>query len=141
MSEAIRANDDLSDHNDPRFCKWASIELPGTLMDGKANLSFVDTDFLEGSLTNIIQVLTKVRDYYEAQGYRKICLSLSNTDDVYPLLKGYHLETEEELIKRQREEKALADYRQEQKLKREEYERDMYEKLKKKFEPPFMDAT
>jgi len=146
MSKKKRTKDTLTPRKDGR--KWIRKQLATTQYkqgDAKLGVSSVifslyDEGAFLGPISEVMDRLQMVRDYYEEQGYRQVTIDPRPDYEggVENELYGYRLETKEELqkrLERNKNAKAAAKKREAKKRKaREERERKEFERLKKKFE-------
>jgi hypothetical protein len=142
-----RTKDNLTPRGDGR--KWIKQNLATTqYRQGEAEpgvdsvmFSLYDEDAFEGPITEVIEKLLKVRDFYEEQGLRRITVETSTDYDggIDVGLHGFRLETKKECATRQargRKAKEAAKKREAKKKQaREERELREYERLKKKYSP------
>lgn len=88
----------------------------------------------DGKVDDVIQMLANYRDKYTADGYFNINISTDHYYDTVSIeLRGDRYETDAEYEKRLDIEKIFAQRQKLEKQKREEDERKLYERLKKKY--------
>ena len=139
-----RTNDKLTPRKDGR--KWLRVSLDTTQYKrderGAASeliFGLYDTDAFEGTISEVIEKLAVVRDYYENAGFRRVAIgefaSYEEGDEIS--LHGYRLETKKELAaKKRRSENAKKAAKKRvagKKKSQEDRDRKEFERLKKKF--------
>lgn len=140
-----RTQDSLTPRKDGR--KWIRQNLATTqYRQGKAELgvdsvlfSLYDANAFEGPVTEVAEKILRIRDYYEAQGFRRIAIEVSPDYDggADVQLHGHRLETKKECAARQergRKAKEAAKKREAKKKQaREDRDKREFERLKKVF--------
>lgn len=137
-----RTNDRLTPRKDGR--KWIMQSLSTVLYSDEirgGGFALYGTNSLSGRISDLVEKLLTVRDYYEERRFRSIsikplacgCGEIDADIELY----GYRLETKAELAQRtERNTKARATAKKRtaaQKKAAEEHDRREFERLKKKF--------
>ena len=87
-----------------------------------------------GKVDDVIQMLANYRDKYVADGYFNISIYTEHYYDTVSIeLRGDRYETDAEYEQRTSMEKAIIERQKQEKRKREDEERKLYERLKKKY--------